>query len=505
MGFTFSQALSGLDAAAQALDVAGNNISNANTTAFKRSRVSFADVYANSISSSSNNPVGLGVGVESVGRIFSQGGLTNTGNNLDVGISGDGFFVVRDTRVREDVYTRAGQFSIDNEGFLVTSGGQRVLGFEADDNGEITADAGQALSELRIDVANLPSQKTTQVDVRFNLDADAELIPATTIFDSTNSNTYNATNTLTVFDAVGGSHTLTLYFKRIETGQMLTSAANGGSRWEVYTRLDDGIEGYLDSETAASEPKLLLEFDGTGVMSGWSINSEVGGAYAAVTGNADSTGVTGDLDTLPDPITSGATATRGTVYQVKQENGQSLPVIDLEFTLPTFASDPATGSASAATNPFSFQLTLGDKDFLTTQYVDNFAPQFLQQDGNSSGALSGFSLDDAGQLVVRYDNGITAVKGQLALANFRAPDELRSVGGNLFIPTPSSGQARRLPPGFVTENGRLGTVKPGTLEESNVDLTQELVKLIISQRLYQANAKTIQVQSEAAQAILTVV
>jgi len=501
MSFTFSQALSGLDAAAQALDVAGNNISNANTTGFKRSRVSFADVYANSISSSSNNPVGLGVGVESVGRIFAQGGLTNTGNNLDVGISGDGFFVVRDTRVREDVYTRAGQFSVDNEGYLTTAGGQRVLGFKADEDGLITADAGQALDELRIDVENLPSQKTTQVDVRFNLDADSELIPATTAFDHTNANTYNNTNTLTVFDAVGGAHTLTLYFKRIETGQILTSASNGGSRWEVYTRLDDGIQGYLNSETAVSEPKLLLEFDGTGTMTGWSVNSKSGGSYAAITGNADGA----DTDTLPDPITSGGTPTRGTVYQVKQENSQSLPIIDLKFTLPTFASDPPTGTSSAATNPFSFQLTLGDKEFLTTQYVDNFAPQFLEQNGNSSGALSGFSLDDEGKLVVRYDNGITAVKGQLALANFRAPDQLRSVSGNLFIPTPESGAARRLPPGFVTENGRLGSVKPGTLEESNVDLTQELVRLIISQRLYQANAKTIQVQSEAAQAILTVV
>jgi len=501
MSFTFSQALSGLDAASQALDVAGNNISNANTTGFKRSRVSFADVYANSISSSSSNPVGLGVAVESVRRVFSQGGLTNTGNNLDVGISGDGFFVVRDIRVREDVYTRAGQFSIDDEGFMVTSGGQRVLGFEADAEGNVTADAGQALSELRIDVQNLPSQKTTAVDVRFNLDADSELIPAVTAFDHTNPNTYNATNTLTVFDAVGGSHTLTLYFKRIETGQVFTSAANGGSRWEVYTRLDDGVQGYLGSETAASEPKLLLEFDGTGTMTGWGINSQAAGTYATVAGNADGT----DTDTLPDAKVSGATPTRGTVYLLKQENGQSLPEIDLKFTLPTFASDPATGDDSAATNPFSFKLTLGDTEFLTTQYVDNFAPQFLQQDGNSSGALSGFSLDDEGKLVVRYDNGITAVKGQLALANFRAPDELRSVSGSLFIPTPGSGAARRLPPGFVTENGRLGTVKPGTLEESNVDLTQELVRLIISQRLYQANAKTIQVQSEAAQAILTVV
>jgi flagellar hook protein FlgE len=239
---------------------------------------------------------------------------------------------------------------------------------------------------------------------------------------------------------------------------------------------------------------MLLEFDGTGKMSGWALTSDGGPTYSTADGTR--TGV---------PLTAGATPTRGTVYAVKQENAQSLPEIDLQFTLPTFASDPATGNASAASNPFTFKLTLGDKDFLTTQYVDNFAPQFLQQDGNSSGALSGFSLDDQGQLVVRYDNGITAVKGQLALANFRAPDELRSVGGNLFIPTPGSGQARRLPPGFVTENGRLGTVKPGTLEESNVDLTQELVKLIVSQRLYQANAKTIQVQSEAAQAILTVV
>jgi len=502
MSFTFSQALSGLDAASQALDVAGNNISNANTTAFKRSRVSFADVYANSISSSSSNPVGLGVAVESARRVFSQGGLTNTGNNLDVGISGDGFFVVRDIRVREDVYTRAGQFSVDDEGYLVTSGGQRVLGFEADEEGTITADAGQELAELRIDVENLPSEKTTQVDVRFNLDADAELIPTSSqVFDHANPDTYNATNTLTVFDAVGGAHTLTLYFKRIETGQMLTSASNGGSRWEVYTRLDDGVQGYLGTESAVSEPRLLLEFDGSGTMTGWAINSQVSNAYAALAANPDGS----DTDTLPEPLAAGGTPTRGTVYLVKQENGQSLPEIDLKFTLPTFASSPPTGSNSAATNPFSFKLTLGDTDFLTTQYVDNFAPQFLQQDGNSSGALSGFSLDEEGKLVVRYDNGITAVKGQLAIANFRAPDELRSVSGNLFIPTPGSGPARRLPPGFVTENGRLGTVKPGTLEESNVDLTQELVKLIISQRLYQANAKTIQVQSEAAQAILTVV
>lgn len=496
MSFTFSQALSGLDAASQALDVAGNNISNANTTGYKRARVSFSDVYANSISSSSNNPIGLGVGVESINRIFSQGGLTATNNPLDVGISGDGFFVVSDTRVREEVYTRAGQFSVDADGFLVTAGGQRVLGFDADDQGVIKADAGQALSELRIDVENLPSKKTERVDVRFNLDADAKVIPTTAAFDPNDPATYNNTNSLTVYDSVGGAHTLTLYFKRVDAGPN-ASSPSAGSRWEVYTRLDNTIEGMEGSQTLGaqgSEPRLMLEFDGSGVMTGFSRNFE------------STPGTVGSAGTYTAPGTAPLTSLTGLLAGQVASLSQTaaiprLPEMDLQFALPSLTN----GSGSAAATPFTFKLSLGDANFLTTQYVDDFAPQFLSQDGNSSGALSGFSLDDDGKLLVRYDNGLSIVKGQLAIANFRAPNELRSVGSNLFVGTPASGEARRLPPGFVTENGRLGTVKPGTLEESNVDLTQELVKLIVSQRLYQANAKTIQVQSETAQAILTVV
>jgi flagellar hook protein FlgE len=119
--------------------------------------------------------------------------------------------------------------------------------------------------------------------------------------------------------------------------------------------------------------------------------------------------------------------------------------------------------------------------------------------------LAGFSIDNDGNVVARYSNGLTDVKGQIALANFKTPEKLRAVTGNLYAATEESGSPQAAGPNSNTGNGRLGVLKPGTLELSNVDLTTELVGLITAQRNYQANAKTIQVQSEAAAAILQAV
>jgi flagellar hook protein FlgE len=108
-------------------------------------------------------------------------------------------------------------------------------------------------------------------------------------------------------------------------------------------------------------------------------------------------------------------------------------------------------------------------------------------------------------LISQYSNGRTAVSGKIALANFRTPEALRSISGNLYVETIESGIAQLSDSDSTTANGRLGSIKPGSLEDSNVNLTQELVDLIRAQRTYQANAKTIQIQNEAAQAILSAV
>ncbi|NBU12828.1 MAG: flagellar hook-basal body complex protein, partial [Betaproteobacteria bacterium] len=175
------------------------------------------------------------------------------------------------------------------------------------------------------------------------------------------------------------------------------------------------------------------------------------------------------------------------------------PVINLSFALPN--NPNPGGSTPTPRSPLAFSLSLAD----STQYAAGFEAQALSQDGQTSGSLTGFSIDNTGQLISQYSNGRTAVSGKIALANFRTPEALRSISGNLYVETIESGIAQLSDSDSTTANGRLGSIKPGSLEDSNVNLTQELVDMIRAQRTYQANAKTIQIQNEAAQAILNAV
>lgn len=451
MSFTFQQALTGLDASAQQLDVLGNNIANSATTAFKRSRVSFGDVYANSVSATNNNPIGLGVSVQSITQAFTQGGLTTTNNPLDLGISGDGFFVVKDVSTGETLYSRAGQLNVDAEGFLVTPGGQRVRGYSPS---ATEPRNGPPDIDLQVPTGSKDATVTTKIDASFNLNA-ADPIKTTTLngsFDPSRADSYNNATSVTVFDKVGSPHNLTLYFRRVDS-----------LRWEVYSRMSDGnntLTPQVTTPAPATPPAspggadtpVVLEFSGAGVL---------------------------------------------------QSPGAANALLSFDLT------NTPNGSTPTATTPFAFRLNLASSDtndtFATTAFADRFAPSKLQQDGRQSGSLAGFSIDNDGNLVARYSNGLTDIKGQIALANFKTPEKLRSVTGNLYAATEESGRPQSASPNSNTSNGRLGVIKPGTLELSNVDLTVELVGLITAQRNYQANAKTIQVQNQAAQAILQAV
>jgi flagellar hook protein FlgE len=133
-----------------------------------------------------------------------------------------------------------------------------------------------------------------------------------------------------------------------------------------------------------------------------------------------------------------------------------------------------------------------------TQYGASFGVTDLQQDGYSAGQLIGAQIDANGVISARYSNGETRPAGQLELATFRNPQGLQPMGGNAWVVTAASGGPIVGTPG----SGNLGVLQAGALEESNVDLTAELVNMIVAQRSYQANAQTIKTQDQILQAIV---
>jgi flagellar hook protein FlgE len=490
MSFNFQQAISGLDASSQSLDVIGNNIANSGTTGYKRARVSFGDVYANSVSSAGNNPVGIGVQVQAINRLFTQGGLTTTNNPLDLGISGDGFFAVKDPISGARAYTRAGQMNVDSNGYLVTAGKQRVL----DSSG----------SPLVVKIDGIDPVATSKVSTRFNFDSRAPLISGSIAFDPANADTYNYSNGLRVYDGLGGQHALNLYFRHTAARQ-----------WVVLTTLD-GTTRPTGDPTAVTAATTAVGTAQTAYNAAVQAYQTALAASPQVPATIASTATT--LNTAADALSAAQSALdtangyttinfdgegSGLPYRV-DTTGKKLPVstpplINLSFALP---NNPNPGGAtSTPLSPLKMSLSLAD----STQYAAAFEAQALNQDGQTSGSLTGFSIDNTGQLISQYSNGRTAASGRMALANFRTPEGLRSISGNLYVETIESGVAQLSNPDSTTANGRLGSLKPGSLEDSNVNLTQELVDLIRAQRTYQANAKTIQIQNEAAQAILSAV
>jgi len=166
----FNTALSGLRAASVDLDVTGNNIANASTVGFKSSRVQFGDLYTNGFLTSGTNPVGDGVWVQDVQQSFAQGNISFTDNGLDLAISGDGFFILSNNG--EVLYSRAGQFSVDSQGYIVNSGGLRVQGYTADDDGNLSGIRG----DLQIETDNLAPRRTTLLESVLNLDSREEVL-----------------------------------------------------------------------------------------------------------------------------------------------------------------------------------------------------------------------------------------------------------------------------------------------------------------------------------------
>jgi flagellar hook protein FlgE len=205
---SFSIALSGLTAASSDLDVTANNVANANTIGFKDSRAEFADVYASGAVNLNTSVVGEGVRQSNTAQQFTQGNITTTSSNLDLAISGDGFYTLHDANGY--VYSRNGQFSEDKSGNVVSATGQALQVYPPLVNGGFNTGT---MTNLNLQTAQSAPQATTTGSAILNLPANAT-VPTVAPFDPNNSLTYNQSTSATVYDSLGNAYSATFFFSQ---------------------------------------------------------------------------------------------------------------------------------------------------------------------------------------------------------------------------------------------------------------------------------------------------
>ncbi|AIL62935.1 flagellar hook protein FlgE [Pseudomonas alkylphenolica] len=437
---SFNIGLSGLYAANKQLDVTGNNIANVATTGFKSSRAEFADVYSANKLGVGSQSVGNGVRLASVSQQFTNGDITNTGNVLDMGIQGQGFFVLSDNGSLS--YTRAGAFQTNKDNYVTTADGLRLRGYGVDENGKII---NGVLTDLKIDTSALAPKSTTSIDQGINLNSSDKVIPSTTTFDPTDDTTWNKTFATKIYDSQGNEHVMDQYYVKTDTNE-----------WKSYTLIDG--RNPLDP---TQEPPQPLE--------------------GTITFNPD-----GSVDTM----TAGAA---GSGYEVVNKVFKLTGWIPATVTDPT-AKPPVWGSNGSEASAGGIAIDMTD----TTSYNTPTTRLSQSQDGYATGILSSLSIDSSGVMFASFSNQQSRAIGQVAIASFANEQGLQPMGGTRWTETYSSG----IPGIDAPKTGTLGAIASNSLEASNVNLTTELVELIKAQSNYQANAKTISTQSTIMQTII---
>lgn len=255
----------GMRAAMTDMEIISNNIANANTIGYKRSYGTFGDIYPNSMGGAKTQ-AGLGVALNSIHQDFTRGGALYTTNPLDLMINSGGFFVTKDNTSGATSYTRAGRFTLDNEGFI-TNGKQRLQGFPAT-NGVVSA--GGSLNDLQISSTPRNATATKAVTENINLNS-TDKVPAGP-FNKDDVATYNYMTTSTVFDSLGNSHSLSMYF--VKTADNTWTANALVDNTAVGTgNVTFNADGTLNSSTGLD----ALSFDpGTGATSPQSLSVNLG-------------------------------------------------------------------------------------------------------------------------------------------------------------------------------------------------------------------------------------
>lgn len=450
---SFNNALSGINAAQKDLNVTANNIANVNTTGFKESRAEFADVYANSIFVNAKTQVGNGVATGAVAQQFHQGALQFTNNALDLAIQGNGFFVTSDGLTNLDrTYTRSGAFKLNENSYMVSNSGGYLQGYEINADGTPKAVSINATKPIQIpDRAGEPVQTTT-VEAGFNLPSTATPLAAgngaadASKFDPKDSTTYSSSTSVVVYDSLGEPHTITQYFVK-EADPADTTKAAVPTAWRMYLYQGDkpiDIAGGTATTMATGVSQAPLSARVTFDASGKMVTPTTPAVIKTEQLGAAGAGI----------ITNGADGTQ-----------------EVEFKLGT-----------------------------VTQYSSPFEVSKLTQDGSTVGRLTKVEIGADGIVSATYSNATTVKVAMVAMAKFANSQGLTQVGDTSWRQSMLSGDAL---PG-TPNSGTFGSIKSSALEQSNVDLTTELVDLITAQRNFQANSRSLEVNSSLQQSILQI-
>ncbi len=511
---SFTTAVSGINAQAERLNVAGNNIANSQTVGYKSSSVRFADVFAAS--------QGIGVRVSDSRQDFTQGSIENTGRNLDLAVAGDGFY--RLERPSGEVgYSRNGEFSLTSDGFIVNAQGDRLTGYGLDQNVDQEAvRAGTALpfpftdilvggapQALQVPADDLPARQTSEVNGIYNLDSRAQ--PGEDLVtnrfriqagedQADLSLNYHFSNNYTTYDSLGNPRQVTTYYEKVADNTWLATIAVDG-------QLQSANGGPFDPESGTPQA-FLLNFNQNGqlltkadVVAVDGFETEPNSAFDALANSAvvGVTAVSGSFNYTQD---GNGPYIRNSSFYAEGDAGRITASLDRIENFISNGSNVQSGSAiditipgvQGANNPFTFAFNFAG----SSQFANTSQQNELNQDGYTSGALAGITVTEDGTIVRNFTNDQSRPAGQIALASFRNNEGLEPLGNNLWAATNSSGLANLGVPG----SGRFGAIQAGAVEASNVELAKELVDTIIAQRAYQANSNTISTQDELLQTII---
>jgi flagellar hook protein FlgE len=443
----FDTSVSGILSASADLGIIGNNVANASTTGFKQSRGEFTDIYATSLLGTAGTAIGQGVKLNSVTQDFSQGNIEFTNNSLDLAINGNGFFRMSNDGVA--TYTRAGSFQLDREGYLVNASNMKLQGFPIDEAGNITGELG----DIQLSTALIDPKPTSLINLTANVDS-RDSVPATPWAAATlTPEMFNSSTSMTIYDSLGNPHVLSLYFQKLGeagpdglTGFGADGAAGGG----------DDIAGEIADNIANPQNQ-------------WLVRVLIDGEEMAETEEVAF-------------LNSG-----------KLDNSGGLETLTIAGWTPKDADGNANGAQTGAEG-YSFTLDLNS----LTQFGAEFAVGSISQDGYATGQLRGVEIDATGILYTRYTNGQSRQQSQIALASFTNPNGLQPVGDTSFVETFSAGAPTITTPGL----SGTGALQSGALEGSNVEITSQLVRMIVAQRNFQANAQMIQTEDAVTQTVI---
>lgn len=561
--------ISGLSTLGNAMTVIGDNIANVNTVGFKGSRVTFQDVLSQTVATTAGTAqVGRGTSLADITSSFSQGSFESTDSTTDLAIGGKGFFIVRDPgNVENEYYTRAGEFRFDKDGNFINPAGYIVRGWELDST---TGEDKGSITDVVLQSFTSSPKKTSKISLITNLDADASSKSATLSSswngsDSNNAyigeNKYEYQTTLKVYDSLGSTHDITVYYDRGDASTKHECIVVCNPDEDKRTGIDSdqtgvgmlgrGIITFNEASGAISDINfdafkasnelteignpVVTQYGPTAPVSSGTYTGASTLTYTFTVNNPGALDGTAKMDwtdgTNAGTITLGATALDVGALGLKVDFGEVADTLAAgdTFTV-TCHSDNDVGNSNCwvtktetvsgdlSTNGYFFAAAdfLGgtdtsmniDLDFgssynstsgswandslSTTQYSAASTTTFQSADGYGAGDLQSITVGTDGALTGQYSNGQVIPLYRVALAKFQNNQALFKVGGNLFRETRLSGDPITGKPG----SGGLGSISPNSLEQSNVDIATEFVKMITTQRGFQANAKIITVTDQ---------